>query len=98
MRRFAFEIVAELTSFAELFLVEETFRANAEKRPSQLVVMGVAVRKAVVVDEYLKLAFAQRRAVEMRKVIHSGPGGMHGRLVHQMYLAKEARRARSCAG
>jgi hypothetical protein len=69
VRRFGFEVVAELTGFPELFLVEETLCANLEKCPGQLVMMGVAVRQTVIVDEYLELAFPQCRAVEMGKII-----------------------------
>jgi len=57
MSGFSFQIVTELRGFPELFLVEQAFRANAEKGPGQLVVVSVAARQPVIVDEYLQLAF-----------------------------------------
>jgi hypothetical protein len=56
--------------------------------------MGITTWEAVIVDQYLELAFAQRRAVEMRETVHCCTRGVHRRLVYQMYLAKEGRIAR----
>ena len=42
MSGFSFQVVTELRGFPELFLVEQAFRANAEKGPGQLVVVSVA--------------------------------------------------------
>jgi hypothetical protein len=51
--------------------------------------MGIAIRETVIVEEYLELALAQCRAVEMRKIINRRPGRVHGRLVNQMDLAEK---------
>ena len=88
MRGFALEVMAKLAGLAEFFLVEQAYRPDAEKCPGQLIMMGIAVGQAVIVDEYLQLALAQRRAVEMGKVIDRRSGGVHGRLVDQMDLAQ----------
>jgi hypothetical protein len=60
--------------------------------------MGIAVCEPVIVDEYLELAFAQCRAVEMRKIINSRAGRVHGRLVDQMDLAEKGWITRHSAG
>ena len=89
MRGFALEIMAKLAGLAELFLVEQAFRPDAEKCPGQLIMMGIAVGQPVIIDEYLELALAQRRAVEMGQVIDRRSGRVHGRLVDQMDLAQK---------
>src|SRR5690349_20188060 len=53
--------------------------------------MGVPASQAVVVDEYLELAFAQSGAVEVRKIIDRGASGMHRRLVDQMNSTEKSR-------
>jgi hypothetical protein len=56
--------------------------------------MGIAICEPVIVDEYPKLAPAQCRAVEMRKIINRRAGCVHGRLVDQVNLAQKAGVAR----
>src|SRR5439155_13025020 len=100
MRCLAIEMAAQLAGLTEFFVFEHTLRADIAKRPCQLIVMGIAAGEAVIVDEYLELAFAQRRAVQMRQMVHRGAGGMHRRLVDQMYATEKARisgdRCRHC--
>jgi hypothetical protein len=68
--------MAKLGRVAKLLIGQRAFCANAEKCPAQLIMMGIAVGEPVIVDEYLELAFTQRRTVEMREVIDRGPGGV----------------------
>ena len=56
--------------------------------------MGVAAWQTVIIDKDLQLALAQRRTVEIRKIVHCRTGRMHGRLVDQIYLAEQRRVAR----
>src|SRR6266436_6997343 len=95
MRRLAAEMAAQFFGVAKLFVVESASGANVFEGARQLVVVGVAVRQTVIIDKDLQLALAQRRAVEMRKIVHCRTGRMHGRLVDQIYLA-EQRRVVSC--
>src|SRR5262245_48222378 len=81
----------KLGGFAELLLVEQANRSNTEKRPRQLVVVGIAIGQAIIVDEYLELTLAQRGSVQMRKIIYCRPGSVHGRLVVEVDLAEKAR-------
>src|SRR5437016_13433569 len=100
MRRLAAEMAAQSLGIAKLFVIEDTSGANVFEGPCQLVMMGVAARQTVIIGKDLQLAFTQRRTVEMRKIVHSRAGGMHGRLVDKIYLAEQHRiarcRARHC--
>ena len=51
MRRLFVEVAAQLVGIAELFVIKQAFRANAAKGSRQLIVMRVAARQPVVVDE-----------------------------------------------
>jgi hypothetical protein len=51
--------------------------------------MGITICEPIIIDEYLELAFAQCRAIEMRKIINRRTGRVHGRLVDQMDLAEK---------
>src|SRR6476660_3236550 len=83
------EMLAELLVAAEILVVEQDVGADATERAGQLIMMGVAAFQAIVVDENLQFALAQRRAVEMRQIIDRGAGRVHRRLVNQMNLAEE---------
>src|SRR5208282_6396676 len=91
MCRFSFEVAAQLLGIAELFVLEHALCANVAKGARQLIVMRITARQTIVVDKDPEFALAQRRTVEMRQVVHCRAGRMHGRLVDQMYLAKQAR-------
>src|SRR5690348_6456051 len=58
----------------------------------------IAARQAVVVDENLELALAQRRTVEVRQMIYCRAGRVHGRLVNQMELPEKGRVPRRRTG
>src|SRR6516162_7075455 len=88
MSRFSVEVAAQLLGMTELFGLQHALCPNVAKGSRQLVMVRIATRQAVIVDENLELAFAQRRAVEMRQIIHRRAGRMHGRLVDQMYPAE----------
>jgi hypothetical protein len=59
--------------------------------------MGIAIGEPVIVDEYLELAFAQCRAVEMWQIVDRRAGRVHGRLVDQMDPTQEPGVARQRA-
>ena len=50
--RFGFEVMAKLTEFPELFVVQKASCADAAKRSGQLVMMSIAIGEPVIVDEY----------------------------------------------
>jgi hypothetical protein len=51
----------------------------------------IAAQQAIVIDEYLKLALAHCRAVEVRQIIDGGARGVHRRLIDKMYLTEKRR-------
>jgi hypothetical protein len=58
MRNFGVDKVAKLAWLSELLITEQTFCANAEKSPGELVMMHVTIREPVIVNKYSELAFA----------------------------------------
>src|ERR1700756_5113691 len=87
--RFAIEMAAQLLWLCEFLVIEHAFGADIAKRPRQLVMVRIAARQAIIVDEYLKLALAQGWAVEMRQVIDGRTCGVHCRLIDQVYLTEK---------
>jgi len=82
-------VAAQLLGITKLFVLQHALCANVAKGSRQLVVVRIATRQAVVVNENPELALAHRRTVEVRQIIHCRAGRMHGRLVDQMYLTEK---------
>src|SRR5271170_5474517 len=88
---FRIEMATQLFGRAKLLIVEQELCADVPKRPRQLVVVGIATRQTIIIDVYLQLPLAQRRAVEMWQIIDSRARGVHGRLVDQMDFTEQLR-------
>ena len=89
MRCFSIEVAAQLIGITELFVLQHALGSNIAEGSRQLIVVRIAARQTVIVDQNLELALAQRRTVEMRQVIDCRAGRVHGRLVDQMYLTEK---------
>ncbi len=100
MRGFGVEVLAQCLGAAELLVLEQDPGADVAKRAGQLIVVGVATRQTIVVDEDLQLSLAQRRVVEVRQIVDRGAGGVHRRLINQVDFAEKLRvaddRERQC--
>src|SRR6516162_3627515 len=83
IRRFSIEVATQLPRIAELFVLQHADCADVTKGSRQLVMVSIAARQSVIVDENSQLALAQCRTIEMRRVIHRRTGRMHSRLVDQ---------------
>ena len=75
----------------ELLVADQAGGADIPEGPSELVMVGIAIRQPVVVDEDLQLALAHRRIVQMRHIVNSGAGRMHGGLINQMQFPEHLR-------
>src|SRR3954453_8764147 len=89
MRGIGVEMLAQLFGATEFLVAYLDLGADVPESAGQLIMVGVAPRKAVIVDENLQFALAECRVVEVRQAIHRGSGGMHGRLIDEMHIAEE---------
>ena len=87
--RFAIEMAAQFLWLCECLVIEHAFGADIAKRPRQLVMVRIAAGQPIIVNKYLKLALAQRWAVEVRQIIDGGTGGVHRRLIDKVYLTEK---------